>query len=316
MIDSQISLMFEEVAEKHLPLLSSWLNSSLLKGIYDKGSSSWTDFQAKYSTLQSAIKRFVVYDKETPFGYIQRYDVHSAHEYAKYARSEGRTVGIDLFIGEESFLKKGYGFSMLQQFVTLLGAEVERILVDPKEENKEALRLFERYGFIKMGEVLLEKTKHCLLAMNVRKAVRGIILDSNANILLIRMKADLSKGEQKHLTEFWLSPGGKIEESESDEQALKREIKEETGIDDICIERFLFADERLNTWHGFPLRLFNRYYLVRSQETEINSKDLREDEKGAVLGYKWWSLDELSATQEAIFPPNLVQKIKSILGSS
>ena len=278
-------LRFEEVTSKHASLLDSWIYSPELKEIYGRGD-----------------KKFVVYDKEKPFGYIQSYDVCLNHEYAAYARSEGKTAGIDLLIGDKSFLKKGYGFSMLQQFVSWLGPEVERILVDPR---KEVFHFFEKFGFIQLGEC----KERSILAMNLRKAVRGIILDGDENILLIRMRADPMKGEQKHLTEFWLAPGGKIEEGESDEEALRREIKEETGFEDVHIERFLFVHERLNTRHGFPLRLFNRYYLVRSQETEVHPKGLEEYEKDIVLGYKWWSLDELSATQETVFPPNLVQKI-------
>ena len=39
----------------------------------------------------------------------------------------------------------------------------------------------------------------------------------------------------------WESPGGRLEFGEDLHTALRREIKEETGLDDICIEKLLFA---------------------------------------------------------------------------
>lgn len=54
-------------------------------------------------------------------------------------------------------------------------------------------------------------------------ACDGVIIE-NQRILLIKRAAEPFKGE-------WAVPGGRIENNESAEQCLKREMKEETGLD-------------------------------------------------------------------------------------
>ena len=58
----------------------------------------------------------------------------------------------------------------------------------------------------------------------------GIIRDKNQNIFLTQRAA---KG---HMANRWEFPGGKIEAGETPEQALKRELQEETGIDALDVQ--------------------------------------------------------------------------------
>ncbi len=55
-----------------------------------------------------------------------------------------------------------------------------------------------------------------------RVSSRAIII-MDQHVLLIRRK----RGNK----EYWVTPGGKVEEGESLEQAVKREVQEEIGID-------------------------------------------------------------------------------------
>lgn len=60
--------------------------------------------------------------------------------------------------------------------------------------------------------------------MTVRVAV-GIVINAENQVLITKRSAAQHQGNK------WEFPGGKIEESETPQQALQRELKEELGID-------------------------------------------------------------------------------------
>ncbi len=60
----------------------------------------------------------------------------------------------------------------------------------------------------------------------------------------------------KHKTGKWLLPGGKIQENESWLEALKREIKEETGIIQFEIKKILDIDSWTEDKTGYYVVTF------------------------------------------------------------
>ncbi len=301
---------FETIAKQHISILFSWLNSSHVKGFYDEGYSSLTLVESKYLTPLKGKSRFMVSLQGTFFGFIQSYEIDPSHKYNSYRFSQGRTLGIDLLIGELTFLKQGYGFEMLRQFVANLELGVERIIVDPSMTNHISIALFSKYGFIPIGE----EEGQLILALTIRKATRAIIINPQHEVALIQYKADPTKKEQRHLKTFWLTPGGKVEDQDGTyEKALIREVQEEVGFTAIKIGPSLFVDERLDVWEGLSIRLFNRYYLVHTSETSFSREHLMQDEQEVILGYKWWSIEALLTTDAIIYPSFLAQKLQEII---
>jgi len=98
------------------------------------------------------------------------------------------------------------------------------------------------------------------------KIVVSIALINNENEILLSKRP-----EKKHLSGFWEFPGGKVEEGETPEKTLIREVKEELNIDinNKCIAPLSFSEFDYNNfqlllllyicrrWDGEPMSMEN-----------------------------------------------------------
>ncbi|MEW5738827.1 MAG: (deoxy)nucleoside triphosphate pyrophosphohydrolase [Myxococcota bacterium] len=83
---------------------------------------------------------------------------------------------------------------------------------------------------------------------------------------------------------LWEFPGGRVNEGESDEQALTRELKERLGLD-------VFVDEAAgSTHHEYPT------YDLDFRVFHCRLKDVKQDVNHAkVNDHRWVTLEEMSS---------------------
>jgi 8-oxo-dGTP diphosphatase len=79
--------------------------------------------------------------------------------------------------------------------------------------------------------------------------------------------------EGKSLSGLWEFPGGKVDQGETPEAALIRELKEELGIEvcETCLAPFTFASHAYRDFH-----LLMPLYLCRNWEGEIAPQEGQE----------------------------------------
>ena len=83
-----------------------------------------------------------------PFGFVQI--IEPAREESHYWGDVPANLrAIDIWLGEESYLGKGYGTSIMRLALArcFINPEVTAVLVDPLAENTRAHRFYERLGF-------------------------------------------------------------------------------------------------------------------------------------------------------------------------
>lgn len=88
-----------------------------------------------------------------PIGFIQIIDPYK-EETRYWGDVEQNTRAIDIWIGEESNLNKGYGTQMMKLAIQRCFStpEVHTILIDPLKSNTKAHRFYQRLGFVFLEE--------------------------------------------------------------------------------------------------------------------------------------------------------------------
>lgn len=141
----------------------------------------------------------------------------------------------------------------------------------------------------------------------LRVATRAIVLDEFDRILLVRFGA----GESK----VWVTPGGGVEEGETDEQSIRRELLEETGLAGFVLGPHVWTRTALGPlgggrWDGEVERIF----LVRTTAFEpapgLGWHQLRKE---GVTAIRWWMLAELEAAETMFAPRRLPRLLRELL---
>lgn len=151
-----ITFSFKKITKDHLPLMHKWYNLRHVLRWYSKKPLDYSRLEKKYRGYISGeykIYGFICYLNKNPIGYIQYYPASEYFTDRKILRSPiDRTAGIDLFIGEKSYIGKGFGKLMLLRFLRRhVFPYFEYCVVDPEKKNKKALKAYKSCGFLKVG---------------------------------------------------------------------------------------------------------------------------------------------------------------------
>lgn len=132
-----------------------------------------------------------------------------------------------------------------------------------------------------------------------RPAARILLVDGQGRVLLFRFTPYDGRPP------FWCTPGGKIDDGETYEQAARRELLEEVGLDRDCGPEVAQRTVDFLTIEGVEVTADERWFRVDVDAVEVTSAGHTELERRVMQSWRWFGPAELAHLDERVYPQDL-----------
>jgi 8-oxo-dGTP pyrophosphatase MutT (NUDIX family) len=137
-----------------------------------------------------------------------------------------------------------------------------------------------------------------------RRAARVVLLDRTGSVLLLPASdpADPTK------LPWWEIPGGGIDGRESSEDAARRELFEETGIEHVEMGPCVWTQHALFSFGGYDFDQHEHIHVAWCDGADLDTlvpAGLEALEAIAFGKPRWWVLDDLLTSGERVLPHRL-----------
>jgi 8-oxo-dGTP pyrophosphatase MutT (NUDIX family) len=142
-----------------------------------------------------------------------------------------------------------------------------------------------------------------------RRSSKVLLVDPDRRVLLLS-GIDRTKPE---LDPWWFSVGGGLELGESPSEAAVRETYEETGLVIGDPGPVIFTRRFVWNFEGTEIDQDEFYFLVRTDHFEPSPAGRTALEIATIRSHRWWSIEEIRRTTEAVYPEDLADRLDAHL---
>ncbi len=138
---------------------------------------------------------------------------------------------------------------------------------------------------------------------------RLLLIDPADRVLLIHERT--GDGSTRH----WLTPGGGVEPGETPREAAVRETYEETSIQVTLAQDAaeLLRLRRTWSWGGVTFDQTDHFFTARVPAgLAIEPTSLTETEQETILGWRWWTIEDLRSSDEVFEPSQIADLVERL----
>ena len=132
-----------------------------------------------------------------------------------------------------------------------------------------------------------------------REASRLLVRTASSQVLLLRL-------EPRFRDPFWVTPGGGLDDGESYEDAARRELREEVGLD-APIGPCIWTRMLTFTWEDWRVHQRERTFLI-DVDAPFPAVTAHPDEE-PITGSGWFTSAEIRRLEEVVYPLGLANHV-------
>jgi len=141
-----------------------------------------------------------------------------------------------------------------------------------------------------------------------RPTARVLLFDALDRILLMKGRLPAARDGPG----AWFTVGGGVEPGETYVQAAAREIREETGIRDFVLGPVVWVREGVMKMPE-PMLFKECYFIARCEGGDPVRDAWTALEHDLIDEIRWWTVPDLQATPDRVFPPGLVDRLPPLI---
>ena len=153
----------------HKPHVNEWFHGVGLKNTIE-------GLRAFVTNNNPRFDPWIAYCNGKAFAFLITFDVFDSEAndpespLAKWIEIGEKSMTLDVLIGEEAYLGKGFSVPMIQGFIEEVHQDKKLIFIDPEKINTKAIHVYEKAGFEKIDEFIAgwHPVPHILMRLRKR----------------------------------------------------------------------------------------------------------------------------------------------------